>query len=83
MSQLSKRILSFDIGIKNMALCMFSLDLSNNESNNPFSIDQWKVLNLMDESNEPTEKCNQILPKKPVKKSKKSIKSVILRLLSK
>ena len=73
----NQRILSFDIGIKNMALCMFSINEFNNSSNNtnqklPFSITEWKVLNLMDEISQ-NNSCNQILSKKPAKKSKKSI----------
>ena len=55
-------MLSFDIGIKNMAYCFF--DISNN--GNP-SIKAWGVLNLMDEE-DPIPKCKCIL--KP--KSKKS-----------
>ena len=70
---IQKKIISFDIGIKNMALCLFSLDTSNNE--NPFKIDSWKVLNLMNESTESVEKCNQVLPQKVTKKQTKSTKS--------
>jgi hypothetical protein len=55
-------MLSFDIGIKNMAYCFF--DLSNN--GNP-AIKAWGILNLMDEE-DPIPKCRCVL--KP--KSKKS-----------
>jgi len=70
-----QRILSFDIGIKNMALCMFSLDLSNNienihNKNIPFEISQWTVLNLMDEQTEIKYICTQCISKKTPKTSK-------------
>ena len=45
-------IISFDIGIKNMAYCIFSRDLSTN-----LSIRDWNVLNLMD-SVEPDHICS-------------------------
>ena len=56
-------MLSFDIGIKNMAYCFF--DLSNN--GNP-SIKAWGVLNLMDEE-DPIPKCRCILKPKSKKVS--------------
>jgi hypothetical protein len=37
------RLISFDVGIKNMAYCIFSLDVDK------ISITQWDVLNLMNE----------------------------------
>jgi hypothetical protein len=70
-----QKILSFDIGIKNMALCLFSIDVSNQSI--PFKIDSWKVLNLMNESTESVEKCNQILLPKSLKKPIKSKKNII------
>ena len=70
----NQKILSFDIGIKNMALCLFSFDVSNQHIT-PFKIDSWKVLNLMNENTTPNEKCNQYLPPKSLKKSAKSTKS--------
>jgi hypothetical protein len=56
-------LISFDIGIKNMAYCIFCIDLSNN-----LSIRDWNVLNLMD-IEEPTPKCSC----KNIPKSKKAI----------
>lgn len=50
-------VISFDVGIKNMAYCIFSIE------NKSFSIKDWNVLNLMDEKQE-TKKCNCILNKK-------------------
>ena len=46
------KLISFDIGIKNMAYCIFSSDLSAN-----FKIVSWNVLNLMD-SVEPEHICS-------------------------
>ena len=50
-------IMSFDVGIKNMAYCIFSCEDVN------ISIKDWNVLNLMDEKEE-IKKCNCILYKK-------------------
>jgi len=70
-----QQIISFDIGIKNMALCMFSMDSSSNEiKNNPFEITAWSVLNLMDEPTEITEKCTQNISIKSSKKTPKNPK---------
>jgi len=57
------KIISFDIGIKNMAYCI----LSKNETNRLIFLD-WNVLNLMD-SEEPTRTCSHLIPPK-TKKSK-------------
>ena len=56
-------LISFDIGIKNMAYCIFCIDASNN-----LSIRDWNVLNLMD-IEEPIPKCSC----KNIPKSKKAI----------
>jgi hypothetical protein len=56
-------LISFDIGIKNMAYCIFCIDPSNN-----LSIRDWNVLNLMD-AEEPNPKCSC----KNIPKSKKAI----------
>ena len=56
-------LISFDIGIKNMAYCIFCIDASNN-----LSIRDWNVLNLMD-IEEPTPRCSC----KNIPKSKKAI----------
>lgn len=42
------RIISFDIGIKNMAYCIFNVDKTN-KTTPPFSIVEWKTVNLMNE----------------------------------
>jgi hypothetical protein len=69
-----EKILSFDIGIKNMAFCLFSLNSYDSEYNqHPFEINEWVVLNLMDETKEITEKCNYSINSKSINsKSKKS-----------
>jgi hypothetical protein len=56
-------LISFDIGIKNMAYCIFCIDASNN-----LSIRDWQVLNLMD-IEQPDPKCSC----KNVPKSKKAV----------
>lgn len=56
------KMLSFDIGIKNMAYCFFDISGTNNPA-----IKAWGILNLMDEE-DPIPKCQCVL--KP--KSKKS-----------
>ena len=58
-------LISFDIGIKNMAYCIFSRDLSSN-----IIIKDWNVLNLMD-SVEPDQICS--CKNKP--KSKKAVET--------
>jgi hypothetical protein len=54
------RVISFDIGIKNMAYCILSTDASN------IDILDWNVLNLMD-SEQPKIICNCIIPPKSKK----------------
>ena len=61
-------IMSFDVGIKNMAYCIFSIE------NNNVSIKDWNVLNLMDEKEEP-KKCNCIINKKKAKLSNRNQKT--------
>ena len=65
----NQRIISFDVGIKNMAYCIFDLDPSQQDSLN---IIDWNVLNLM-EKEEPLFFCNCTNVKKP-KKGKKIVK---------
>jgi hypothetical protein len=55
-------LISFDIGIKNMAYCIFCIDASSN-----LSISDWNVLNLMD-IEQPDPKCSC----KNIPKSKKA-----------
>lgn len=55
-NQMVEHIMSFDVGIKNMAYCIFEID-STNTNNPPFKIKDWNVLNLM-EKEEPHLFCN-------------------------
>ena len=58
-----KRVASFDVGIKNMAYCIFDV------SGDSFTIHDWNVLNLMNPEAE-TKLCN--IPLEQKKKSKKN-----------
>jgi hypothetical protein len=58
------KLISFDIGIKNMAYCILSTDTSNIE------ILDWNVLNLMD-SEQPKKICTCIIPPKTKKQQPK------------
>jgi len=62
-----QRIISFDIGIKNLAYCIFDI------SNSVPSILDWRTVNLMD-SNETIEKINYCNTPKSVPKSKSKSK---------
>lgn len=59
-----RRVISFDIGIKNMAYCIFDCEVLNNCENQPFNLIDWGVLNLLPEKvsaitcNQSTEKSN-------------------------
>jgi len=57
------KLISFDVGIKNMAYCIFSMDSS-------MSIFDWNVLNLMDEIEE-KHVCSCTIPPKTKKLSAK------------
>ena len=51
------KIISFDVGIKNMAYCILSI-----EDGNQLIIEDWNILNLMDAEPQPsTFKCSCIL----------------------
>jgi hypothetical protein len=68
-----QRMMSFDIGIKNMAYCIFEI----HQGTNSYEIMDWNILNLM-EKDEPNVFCNchalkEKIPKKP-KKEKKIVK---------
>ena len=52
-------IISFDVGIKNMAYCILSYEKKQN-----IQIKKWGVLNLMDTENPHTITCNCLLKKK-------------------
>lgn len=57
------KIISFDIGIKNMAYCIFDI-LPNQQ----FNIVDWNILNLMDKPTSEIKKCNCVLEQKIKKK---------------
>jgi len=59
------KVISFDVGIKNLAYCLFEIPEQQGEK---ITISDWKVLSLM-ESEEPIPKCNHPLMKKKGKKS--------------
>ena len=68
-----QRMMSFDVGIKNMAYCIFEI----HQETNSYEIIDWNILNLM-EKDEPNVFCNchalkEKIPKKP-KKEKKIVK---------
>jgi hypothetical protein len=72
-----ENIMSFDIGIKNMAYCIFEID-NTNTHNPPFKVLDWNVLNLM-EKEEPHLFCNCHSTKIKEKKERipKKIKKVV------
>ena len=61
------RVLSIDVGIKNLAYCLLEADLTNKT----YKIIKWDVLNLLCETNY---KCNhQIQTKKSIKENKDEV----------
>lgn len=56
-------LISFDIGIKNMAYCIFKFH------NNSITVEDWNVINLLQENE--TFNCNCIIPPKTKKDSEK------------
>lgn len=67
------RMISFDVGIKNMAFCIFDVSFSQ------VSILQWGILNLMDDlstssNNKPL--CNCVIPPKTKKGENKTCNSI-------
>ena len=73
MNSTNKRIMSFDVGIKNMAYCIFEVY----DSEKPFQITDWNVLNLM-EKEEPSVFCSCRAIKEKPTKSKKNPKKVVV-----
>ena len=71
----NQRIMSFDVGIKNMAYCIFEI---LDSSSQPFQIIDWNILNLM-EKEQPSVFCNcrAIKKKEPSKKSLKKPKKIV------
>ena len=52
------KLISFDVGIKNMAFCLFHLE------NQTLIVQDWGILNLMEDDNTPIFHCNCALQKK-------------------
>jgi hypothetical protein len=71
------KLVSFDIGIKNMAYCIFDISFGS-----PISIKEWNVVNLMDKSEIPILLCNCQLQTKNKKKTK-VIENVVIELCGK
>jgi len=53
------KLISFDVGIKNMAYCILSID-----SCNTLSIDDWGVLNMIDNETPEIHSCSCMIPAK-------------------
>ena len=68
------KVISFDIGIKNMAYCFFSV------SGEHFEILDWNVLNLMDEVIQENRLCDFLISKK---KNKKTIENEVVKTCGK
>lgn len=74
------KLVSFDVGIKNMAYCIFNV--SNVEGNPLFEITAWNVINLMNSSSQTdsqgdgcSPKCNCELQEKTKTKRNKRLRS--------
>jgi hypothetical protein len=61
------KLISFDVGIKNMAYCIFDIS-----SGSPISILDWNVINLMEKTEHPIISCN--CPLQPKNKNKSNTK---------
>ena len=74
------KVISFDIGIKNMAYCIFVLDSSMNGGVvQPFTLVDWNILNLIENENTPPiMHCNCIPVKKQPKQTKKNKQTSII-----
>ena len=57
------KVISFDIGIKNMAFCILS------KNDDKIDINQWGVLNLMNEEPPNNFTCDCIIPAKTKKQT--------------
>ena len=79
-------IASFDIGIKNMAICIFQQKQKENQEQKETTILEWKVLNLMNsisnkeekkegQNDENSNKCSCVMTPKKLKKTKKTEKT--------
>jgi len=61
------KLISFDIGIKNMAYCIFTCDSTS--SSHPFELVDWNIINLINENTTPNIPCNCVSVKKQPKKN--------------
>ena len=61
------KLISFDIGIKNMAYCIFT-SVSGSHSH-PFELVDWNIINLITENTTPNIPCNCVSVKKQPKKN--------------
>ena len=65
----SMKLISFDIGIKNMAYCIFTIQEPVGSSSYPFQLVDWNILNLIENENTvPNVPCNCVSVKKQPKK---------------
>ena len=68
------KLISFDIGIKNMAYCIFTIS----PENKTVSVQDWNILNLIDRENAIIKKtCSCQLAGKPAKKKAKLSNTII------
>jgi hypothetical protein len=66
------RVISFDVGIKNMAYCIFDVKTQERvEGEPPLTILDWNIMNLMDHENQENFKCNCLLENKKENSKKK------------
>lgn len=86
------KLISFDVGIKNMAYCIFDVDNYSNENNNinvndissrePLNFEMlgWNVINLMTTNTEPISdtKCNCELLKKKSRNKRGDVDPILL-----
>jgi hypothetical protein len=70
------KVISFDIGIKNMAYCFLSV------SGEQFEILDWNTLNLMDEVIQESRLCDRVNSKK-TNKNKKTLENEVVKICGK
>ena len=71
------KVISFDIGIKNMAYCFLSV------SGKQFEILDWNTLNLMDEVLKENRVCDCVNSKTNKNKNKKTLENEIVKTCGK
>tara|TARA_B100001094_G_scaffold255282_1_gene254209 strand:+ start:1474 stop:1665 length:192 start_codon:yes stop_codon:yes gene_type:complete len=57
---MTKKIISFDVGIKNLAYCILE------KSNETFKILHWNIINILEEEINNIPKCNNYVKKKKI-----------------